>query len=202
MKKLPKKGVLLFAAVMAVCAFTLPPMASASSWGVVGSHHTLDSPDFGFTQTTAIGSVTSHCSRSSFTVNAASTVNLEITTASFGDCTWSGPNIGDCTATTVGTKFPWTATAGTPNTIQIHGIHIDVFFEQVPGQNSCAQLVGAALTITGTLTGGRWTGNGAGQHAIDFSNAEGVVEHGGLGNGLPMTWRATLTDTQQTLVVN
>ena len=42
MKKFSKKGVLLFAGAMAVCAFAMPSMASASSWGVVGSHHTLD----------------------------------------------------------------------------------------------------------------------------------------------------------------
>ena len=49
MKKLSKKGVLLFAGAMAVCAFAMPAMASASSWGVVGTHHTLTSSNLGFT---------------------------------------------------------------------------------------------------------------------------------------------------------
>ena len=49
MKKLPKKGALLFASAMALYAFAMPSMSSASeNWGVVGSHHVLDSINFGY----------------------------------------------------------------------------------------------------------------------------------------------------------
>jgi hypothetical protein len=203
MKKFSKKGILLFAAAMALCAFMMPSIASASSWGVVGSHHTLDSPNLGFTSISgAVGSITTSCTRSSFTANVASTQNLEITTATFGGlCTWTGPGIGTCTATTVGTKFPWTATAVTTENIQIHGVHLDVFFENVPGLgNSCANIVGQNLTITGTLSTGRWTGNAS--HSLDFSDSEGLVSHSGLGNNQSITMRALITDTQNSLVVN
>jgi hypothetical protein len=204
MKKLSKKGVLLLAGVMALCAFVMPSMASAASWGVVGSEHTLDSPNLAFTNTTAIGALTSQCTRSSFTANVSSAQNLEITSASFGGlCTASGgAGVGDCTLTAVGTRFPWTATATTTANIQIHGVFIDLTFEDLPGQAStvCPNLRNQSLTLTGTLTGGRWTGNGA-HRALDFSNAEGLVTHGALGNGLPITVRGFVTDTQNTLIV-
>jgi hypothetical protein len=81
-----------------------------------------------------------------------------------------------------------------------------VFFENVPGlpAGSCsAFFVGEKATITGTLSSGRWTGNGAGQHSLDFSDAEGLVEHvADLGsNNNPITVRGLLTDTQQSLIV-
>jgi hypothetical protein len=200
MKKLSKKAALLFAAAMALCAFTMPSIASALSWGPATSRHTLDSPNLGFTTTTAIGALSSQCSRSSFTSQVTSTQILEITTGSFGGCTWSGPNIGDCTATTVGTKFPWTATAVTTSNIQIHGVFIDVSFEQVPGQSNCQNIAGASLTFTGTLTGGNWTGNAS--HSLDLSNAPGLVSHGFLGNGAALAWRGLITDTANSLTVN
>jgi hypothetical protein len=203
MKKFSKKGVLLFAGAMALCAFMMPSMASASSWGPVPSHHTLDSPNIGFTSLSgAVGSITSSCTRSSFTANVSSTANLEITTGTFGGlCTATGPGIGTCTATATGTKFPWTATAVTTENIQLHGVHIDVFFENVPGLgNSCANVVGQNLTITGTLTTGLWTGNAS--HSLDFNNSEGLVSHSALGNNTQITTRGFLSDTQNSLTVN
>jgi hypothetical protein len=203
MKKFSKKGILLFAAALALCAFMMPSIASASSWGVVGSHHTLDSPNLGFTFLNGVlGSITTSCTRSSFTANVASTQNLEITTATFGGlCTWTGPGIGTCTATTVGTKFPWTATAVTTENIQIHGVHLDVFFENVPGLgNSCLNFAGQNLTITGTLSTARWTGNAS--HSLDFSDSEGLAFHSALGNNSRLTTRGFISDTQNSLVVN
>jgi hypothetical protein len=203
MKKFSKKGVLLFAGAMALCAFMMPSMASASSWGVVGTHHVLDSPNIGFTSLSpSLGSITSSCTRSSFTSNVSSTQNLEITTGTFGGlCTAVGPGIGTCTATPVGTKFPWTATPVTTENIQLHGVHIDIFFENVPGLgNSCLNVAGQNLTITGTLTTGRWTGNAS--HSLDFSNSEGLVSHSALGNNQQITTRGLITDTQNSLVIN
>jgi hypothetical protein len=204
MKKLSKKGVLLFAAAMALCAFAMPSMASAASWGsLTATDHTLDSPNIGFTTTApVIGALTSSCTRSSFTSNIASTQNLEITTGSFGGlCTAVGPGIGTCTVTAVGTKFPWTATPVTTENIQLHGVHIDVFFENVPGLgSSCLNLNGQSVTITGTLTTGRWTGN-SGEKTLDFSNSEGLSSHSNLLGTSPITTRGFITDTQNSLIV-
>jgi hypothetical protein len=206
MKKVSKKGVLLFAGAMALCAFMMPSMASASSWGVVGTHHTLDSPNIGFTTSGPLGAINSQCTRSSFTSNVASTQNLEITTGTFGGlCTLTGPTAGTCTATPVGTKFPWTATPVTTENVQLHGVHIDVFVENVPGlpAGSClSALVNQNITITGTLSTGRWTGNAL--HSLDFSDAEGLVSHlAAIGsNNTPITTRGLITDTQNGLVIN
>jgi hypothetical protein len=200
MKKLSKKGVLLFAGAMALCAFVLPSVASAASWGVVGTHHTLDTPNIGFTSPLA-GGTTSSCTRSSLTTRVASAQNLEITSGSFGGlCTFETVSAGRCTLTAVPTRFPWTATATTTTNLQIHGFHIDARLDHIPGAGASCGLNGAEFTVTGTLTGGIWTGNAS--HTMDFSNAEGLVLHSVLGNNQPTTTRGFISDTQNSLVVN
>jgi hypothetical protein len=204
MKKFSKKGLLLFVGAMAVCAFVLPAVSSAASWGVVGSHHTLTSPDIGFTSTTA-GNLTGSCTNSSFTTTVTNATVLTITTGSFAGCTSTAPNIGgggvgaDCLTTWVPTNFPWTATAVTTNNIQFHGLRVDWRFEDMPGRpGSCIGLNGASTLLTGTVTGGVWTGNGANQHEVIFTNAPGLNSHPG---NTPVTWRGTLRDNEQTLTV-
>jgi len=199
MKKFSKKSVLLFAAAMALCAFAMPSMASASSWGVVGSEHTLDGT-LGFVNDGQ--GVSSDCARVQVTVDVTSTAAIEITGATFSGCTATGAAVGTCTVTSTGTNFPWTATARTTSDIQIHGVNIDVFFENHPGSAACGA-AGVPLRITGTLTGARWTGNVT--HEIDFPSgtggASGLFSHSALGNGSAITVTGTLSDTQQTLTV-
>jgi hypothetical protein len=199
MKKFSKKGVLLFAAAMALCAFVMPSVASAASWGVIGTEHTLDSPDVGFTSANA-GGITSQCTSSSFTVDVRSAADLTITAARFGGlCTASGPGIGVCTATSQPTRLPWTATAITSTLIEIHGIHIDTTFEQTPGGLCAAAAVGTKLTITGTLTNADWDPV---EHAVRLNNAHGLVSHSVLGAASPIAATGTFRDTAQTLTVS
>jgi hypothetical protein len=197
MKKFSKKGVLLFAAAMALCAFAMPSMASASSWGVVGSEHTLDSGNLGFINDAS--SVTSECSRAQFTLNVATATHLEITAASFTGCTAVG-GVGTCTATSTATSLPWTATAVTTSSVTINRVNINVFFENHPGSAACGA-VGVTLRVTGTLVGARWTGNGVGQHALDVNGGTGLVSHSALGNGQALTVTGQLADTQGTLTI-
>lgn len=201
MKKFSKKGVLLFAAAMALCAFVLPAAASAASWGVVGTHHTLTSPDVGFTSANG-GGIVSQCTNSSFTTRVGSAQNLEIISGTFGGtCTATGVGIGTCISSATGTRFPWTGTATTTTNVQIDRVFIDVVFLQTPSSSCLAP--GAALTITGTLTSGSWTGNGANQHEIIYTNAAGLVSHSAaFGNNQPVAARGTFRDAQQTLTVN
>jgi hypothetical protein len=204
MKKFSKKGVLLFVGAMALCAFALPSMASASSWGVVGSEHTLDSANVGFTS--HVNQVSSSCSQSQFTVDVRSTAALTITSASFTGCTQTGPSIGTCTMTSKATNLPWTATAVSTNNIQIHGIHLDVGLENHPGSTSCGA-AGVQFTITGTLTGARWTGNT--RHGLDLegltgnpSSSMGLVATSSLSAvASPVTIGGTVFDTQNSLTV-
>ena len=163
MEKLSRKVVLLFAGVLALGAFVMPSLASASSWGAVGSHHVLTSSNIGFVAHTTAGQVTSNCTDSSFTFRVISTADAQVTSGTFGgNCTASGPAVGDCTVTTALTGLPWTATAVTTSNIQIHGVNIDITFEQPPAGGVCVNFPGQRIRITGTLTGGQWLGNAAG----------------------------------------
>jgi hypothetical protein len=103
--------------------------------------------------------------------------------------------------TSAATNFPWTATAVTTSNIEIHGVNIDFILEHHPGDSTC-NANGLQMRITGTLRGGRWTGNAA--HEIDLpsgaTGASGLVGHTFLGI-LPFTLTGTLSDTQQTLTV-
>jgi hypothetical protein len=203
MQKLTRKGVLLFAGATAVCAFVLPSAASAASWGPVGSHHTLDSPNFGFTSVILGAGATSQCTSSSFTADVVSSANLSITTGTLGGlCTASGAAIGTCKLTVHPTFYPWTLTltATFPFSITLDGIVISIRFDNPPGLNSCANVNGADMTLTGRLTGGNWTGNAS--HSMDFNNSEGLVSHSALGNNTPITTRALLTDTSGTLTAS
>jgi hypothetical protein len=199
MKKLVTKDALTFAgAAMATCALLMPSMAGAASWGVIGTEHTLDSPDLGFTSADG-GGLTTACPESSFTVSVQSASTLTITGVTFRRCTTSGPTAGLCTVTSAATHLPWTATAISTSTIQIGGVHFDELLEDERAAPGSCFLKGVWRTITGTLEIGSWT---ASQHEVTFSNAEGLAGHSALGIGAPVTTRGTLRDTQQTLTVN
>lgn len=199
MKSLSKKGVLLFAGVMAVCAFALPAVSSAASWGAVGSNHTLVSTSLSFTSASA-GGQTTQCTNASLPANVTSAAVLTITAATVTGCTTTVPAFGsDCTTTVTGGNLPWTATAPTTNTIQIHNITLHVSYEHMPGRpGSCAVLNGLLHVLTGTLTGGVWNGNGSTQHGIVFTNAPGLTMHPG---NTPVATSGTLTDAAQTLTL-
>ena len=200
MKKFSKKSVLLFAGAMAVCAFAMPSMASAASWGVVGTEHTLRSTNFGFTATSA-GPVTSQCSNSTFTIDVRSAAALTLTTANFGGCTFNGPAIGTCTTTATTTPLnspDWTITGTTTANVQIHSVNIDLTFENHPGSAACAA-VGGRFTITGLLNGGFYNDT---THQLILSDDEGLVSHtvGGL-QAQPVTARGTFSDVAGTLTL-
>jgi hypothetical protein len=209
MKKLPTRGAMLFIGAMVLCALAMPSMASAASWGVVGTEHTLDSTNFGFTTTIGgFGEVSSSCSNSTLTVDVVgvfrSAPALTVTSASFNGCTAIGPNIGTCTATSTATPNPnpdWRVTAATTSNVQIHGMVVDFTLERAPGFRSalCLTVDGFRITVTGTLSGGQWTGNGANQHEVVFDNDTGFVLHGPSTH--PITTRGTFRDTQQTLTL-
>jgi hypothetical protein len=201
MKKLSKKSALLFVGAMAACAFAMPSMSSAATWSTVGTEHTLHSPDIGFSSTVVpgIGTLLSQCSESTLTIDVRNANVLTVTSARFGGtCTITGPAIGTCTLTTTATNNPnWTVTAPTTSNIQIHPLVVDLTFEQHPG-GGCINVVGARTTITGTLTGGQWNGNGAGQHGVVFANDSGLFTHNFAGSG-PVTIQGTFRETGGTL---
>jgi hypothetical protein len=192
MKKFSQKGVLHFAAMMTLCAFMMPSMASASSWGPVGTEHRLDS-NIGFVADAL--SASSMCANAQFTVNVVSTTVIEITGVSFIGCTVASTNalVGTCTLTASGTSLPWTATAVSTSNIQIHGVNINAFLENEPGSTACSAS-GQPLKITGTLSNASWLGN-TNDPRIELSGSTGLVFHNPALGTSPITSTGTLTDT-------
>jgi hypothetical protein len=200
MKRFSTKGSLLFVAAMAVCAFAVSSTASASSWGIVGTEHTLDSPNFGYSATTGTGSLTSTCGETTFTVDVLNAAVVTITQVNFRRCTGVGEVYGRCTVTRRPTNLPWRVTAINTGEIELHDMHYDDFFEDHPDTpNGCA-LKGFTNTVTGTVRSASWSGNGVNQHEILFNNDPGLEIHL-LGSRSPATTTGTLRDTQQTLTV-
>jgi hypothetical protein len=170
-KMVSKKSMLLLGAVMALCAFVLPSVASAASWAPVGTTDgRIDSGNLGFNiPATGAGSF---CTASSFSVTVHSAAVATITGASFANCHGdAGLSVG-CTTTATGTNFPWRATAVNTTNIQIHDINIDVFFEQTPGTlGECANN-GLNLRLTGTVIAS-FTPGAAGSRTFDFTGNPG-----------------------------
>ncbi|HEX5923662.1 MAG TPA: hypothetical protein VFY45_07505 [Baekduia sp.] len=195
MKKLSKKSVLLFGAVLAVCAFAAP-MASAASWSPIGTTARLASTNLGFSQAIGGGlTVGSSCALSTFDGDVASAAVLTITGGRFDNCVGTGLAAG-CTVTATGTRFHWTATGVSTTDIQIHGIHVDVRFETAPGGGACNSLVhNTNITLTGTLTGGSFDPSSIGlNRKVTFVNASGLVSHSALANGAPTLVTGTFFD--------
>jgi hypothetical protein len=199
MKQLPKRSVLLFGAVLAVCAFAAP-MASAASWSVVGTNHTLASPNLAFSQAVGGGLTIGAICTSSIDATVTSAAELTIDGMTFTNCRGTSVATG-CTATITGTNFPWSATALTTTSITIHGFHLDLRFETAPGGAACNSLVhNQNFNLTGNLTGGVADPSSIGANRrITFTNASGLVSHSALANGAPTLVNGTFSDPAGTL---
>lgn len=195
LKNCSKRSVLLLAAVMAVSALATPSLASASSWGVVGTTHVLDATTYS-TNIAAIGAGTA-CFGPRLHIDVHSPQIATITGITFGHCTGTG-NGTHCTVTKKATSLPWIVTAPTPTTLTIHNYHIDTILENIPGDPTpCA--TPAVITEFGSVHAGVWD---APAHQITYTNAAGsTAVIAGVGT-FPQTVTATLRDTTQTLTVN
>ena len=190
LKMVSKKSMLLLGAVMALCAFVLPSVASAASWSPANTTDgRIDSGNVGFS-IPATGSGSS-CTSSTFSVSADSAAVATITGASFQNCHGDvGSGVG-CTTTTQVTNLNWPATAINTTRIEIHGFDIDVSFEQTPGTlGECANN-GLNIRLTGTLT----LSYTPATRTFDFLGATGLVTHiAGVGS-LPSVARGAGTAT-------
>jgi hypothetical protein len=198
MRKFSRKGILLFAGVMALCAFAVPSMASASSWGTIGTEHTLTSNNLSFFAHTAIGSIGSSCADSRFTVDVRSAAELTITSGAFNNCSGTF-NATGCTVTATGTSFHWGGTGTTLTNVQISGVRVDVRFETRPGGplGSCA-VENQDVVLTGTLNSGSWISAG---HEAVYTNATGLTSHSAALGSSVATVSGTIFDTAGTLTL-
>jgi hypothetical protein len=175
LKMISKKSMLLLGAVLALCAFVLPSVASAASWSPVGTTDgRLDSSSFGFS-IPVTGSGT-FCTSSTFSVSVDSATVATVTGVSIANCHGDvGSSVG-CTMTTTPTNLPWRATAVNTTNIQVHGLDMDVSFEQTPGTlGECANQ-GLQIRLTGTATAS-FTPGAAGSRIADFGGATGLIAH-------------------------
>ena len=201
MKTLLQKSALLFGAMLAVCAMAMPSLASAASWSPGGTTHKLFMPDLvisttvGSSTTAAVG-----CTASELDADVVSASTIEITGGSLQDCRGLAPSIAaTCTVTATATQFPWTVTAPTTTTIQIHGIRVDMTLENPPMFASC-HAGGVNLTWTGTLTGGTWDPSATGANRrITFDTQPGTSLHSTIGAFGAAKVSGSLRDTTGTL---
>ncbi len=188
---------------MVVTAFALPSVASAGSWGTIGTAHTLDSSTFSFTAhffpaAPFFSAVTFSCTQTQLATDVTSAGVLTVTGATFTGCTASGTG-SDCTATMSATGVPWQATGITTTNVQIHGFNINMEVDTLPGASPppCA-IQGMRATVTGTLTGGTWN---ASTHQFAYVNADGVTTHVPALGPWRTTVSGTFRDTSQTLTL-
>lgn len=182
MRTLCRKSLLLFGAVLAVCAFVGPSMSSAASWAPLGATFAGTYEDFSWTQTVPVHLGMS-CEHVEFDIDIDLPLVITVTSASWKNCSGSFSATG-CTATTTGTGFPWKMTAPSTTNIQIHSVRMDVRFETRPpaGSTACA-LNGVAETLTGTLTGGSWDPSATGTNRrVTFRSDPGLTSHSALGS--------------------
>ena len=171
MKVLSQRGLLLFGVMLVVCVF-VPSMASAASWSPIGVTRQLFSSNLAFTATGAVqaGSI---CNASEFDADVVSANTIEITSGVFTRCHGQFAAV-NCTVTPQGTNFPWTATATSTTNLQIHGVNVDVLFENTVGNPTPCALLGVKLLLTGTLTGGAWD---PASNSIELTHDHGLADH-------------------------
>jgi hypothetical protein len=197
MKSFSQRGLLLFGVLLVVCAFG-PSMASAASWSPIGTTHQLFGTDVLFSAVpTPLGAAAgSTCVASEFDSDVVSANTIVITDARFKDCMGSGA-AGNCTATVSSTGLPWTATATATSNVQIHGVNIDVLFENTPGNPNACAAPGAKVLLTGTLTGASWQ---PATNQVQLAGATGLTAHFlGFNTSSPTTVQGTIEDTAGTL---
>lgn len=195
-KMVSKKSALLLGAALALCAFVLPPVASAASWSPVGTTDgRLDSPNLGFS--IPIVSYGWGCTASSFSVTVDTAAVSTITGISFANCHSdlnSSNAIHGCTQTAAGTGFPWRMTAPSTTDISIN-VDMNFYFATTPGTPDGCLSTGLNLRLTGPLTAS-FTPGPAGSRRIDFGSPAGAftAHFPGLFT-VPTTVRGTATAT-------
>ncbi len=182
MIKLSKKSLLLFVSAIAMAAFALPSMASASTFDGIG-RHTLTSNNLSFTSAGLGGG--SICSSSTFELDVVSATHATVTGASFTGCNGID-GLAGVPATVTATNFPWRVTP-VGDGFTIDGIHIVAHFPA------------AALDVTlaGNLPGAIDNAS----HTITLNGATGLTATAIPGGSAPATVSGDLRDDQGTLTV-
>jgi hypothetical protein len=192
LKMASKKIMLLLGTVMALCAFLLPSVASATSWSPVGTTDgRIDSSNLGFSSP-ALG-VGIFCSSTTLSVSVDSGALATITGADFANCHGNvGSFVVGCTVTYPATNLPWRVTPVNTTNIDIHGVDIDLTFETTPGTlGECAN-TGLTMRLTGTLSASFTPGP---PRVFDFTGSTALLAHIPNFATVPFVLRGTGTTT-------
>lgn len=197
MKNLRQASVTLFGGVLVACAFMAPSMASAASWGPLGTTHPLTSTNLRFdahVPNVGVGGVL--CTNSRMDADVRESTRLTLTDITFGTCHGTGV-AADCTPNMRATNLSWSATGHSTTDVSIDGMQVDIHFTNRPGDpTSC--IAPTSVTLTGGLRGGTWNGF---SHQIEYLGATGLTAHiPGVGT-VVATATGTLRDLNQTLTL-
>jgi hypothetical protein len=191
MKKLSKKSVLLFAAVMALCAFAMPAMASAANWDPAGSH-TITSPALSLEIPALNAGSSCHAA---FVVDANGTSQLTVTSATFSGCVGTKDATGCDVHATQGSGPDWVVDGANASAIRVTNINVDYAFI---GSLTCV-VGGNTVNVAGTLTAGGFNNS---THSLCLTGSTGLQGSlGGMPLG-PVTLDGCLTDTAGTLTLS
>jgi hypothetical protein len=110
--------------------------------------------------------------------------------------------------TLTASKLPWTVTGLSTTNIQIHNFHVNILYENTPGNPTACPLNNVPVTWTGTLTSPTQTHWDGTAHQITLNNVAGLAIHsetfatlfGGASQRVTVT--GTLRDTSQTLALS
>ena len=187
MIKLSKKSLLLIISALAMAAFAMPSLASATIFDGAGTHG-LTSSNLSFTSAGLGGG--SICTSSTFTVNVATGgATATVTGARFTGCTGTDLVVGTPTDVTA-TGFPWFITRTAAGAFTVDGVRVLVNF------------TGAfPVDLSGNLTNGTIN---CGTHVVTYTGANGLTATTTPPAAMataPATVSGTLTDDQQTLCV-
>jgi hypothetical protein len=194
MKKSARKGVLLFASMMALAAIAMPAAASAVVWGPVNTTTALDgqlkvtytNQNWWFTCNTHLGVKTR--------TPASST--LDVNSATFSSCAGGGIASG-CGFTLTAASLPWTMNAVSLSGVGLTVANVNVAF----GGGGCGLGSSGSLVLSGTITSGVWN---ATNHSVTYTNATGFMYSIGGGVYAPVgTLKAdgTLVNTTHVLTL-
>jgi hypothetical protein len=187
-----KSNATLWAVVVAICAFAVPSSATAASWGVIGTAHTLTSTNLTSTaHLSGGGTIGETCATTQLQADVMDASIVTVTNASFTNCTGTGVG-GDCLVTKRAVDLPWRITI---STFALHG-HIETIYENKASGPPCPTPI--TMTWKGLTRPGTWN---AALHQISYANATGWTATSALGN-LPATVTGTIRDVAQTLTAS
>lgn len=195
MNKMIKKGLLLFAATMALSAFAISSTASAAIWTPANSNHTLSATNLFYTWWDG-GPNGFSCGTTTLGVHARSPLSstLDVTSAAFSSCVAAYPYSTTCNITVTPSGLPWTATGTTTSDVRLNVADLAIAYSSKPSW-SCPY-GGATFHASGTLTGGAWN---SGARSVTYSADTGLsVNYSQPGYPLPtyaMQTTGVLTDT-------